>query len=806
MGTKLVAMLVMMVLSLLNGWYCLGCWEEENVALLHLRENINFPDGESLSSWVVNETATDCCRWESVECSNTTKRVIQLNLFNIRERALGDWYFNASLFLPFRELRNLSLNSNQLVGWIENEGIDRLSKLRNLEALNLSWNSFDNKILSSLSRLSSLKYLGFQYNYLMRKKISNSSERLFGLTKLEVLDFNGNDDISNGDILSILNLNDFINLKELDLSYNQFGSSGTIYGIKSMHRLRVLKLDGIIFSSNISNMVQSLRAFSYLEHFYFRYNYINESIGTFELRHLRQLEQLFLDYSDVDGNFLQNIGAFSSLKILSLSSCGLNGTLPVRGWCELKNLQKLDLSWNEYEGMLPSCVANMTSLRFFRLSYNKFTGNIASSPLSKLTSLEYLSLSSNHFQVPISFKAFFNHSNLKHLFVRTNEIINENELEKWVPSFQLEDFDISNCSGHPKLPNFVYYQSNLRLIGLSKSNIGGNFPAWLLENNIGLSYLFLRANAFTGTLMLPTSTNHDMQAFDVSNNKFNGRIPINITSIFPNLYLLNMSTNMFDGCIPFSFGDLKYIDQLELSNNNLSGTISSSLSTINLMVLDISNNHLFGRIPTSVGNMTYSMIVSMSNNQLEGPIPVEICNLKDLLLLDLSHNKLCGSVPSCFNTSTISHVYLNNNQLEGELIEAFYNSSSLELLDLRENKFTGSIPQWIGTLSSMRFFLLSGNHFEGTIPHQFCEMNRVRMIDLSFNFFSGQIPQCFGSISLEKTKNSEITIQLRNVPITVTFTTKKNSYPYKGYILNNMSEIDLSSNKLHGGFRTALES
>ncbi|XP_022893113.1 probable LRR receptor-like serine/threonine-protein kinase At4g36180 isoform X1 [Olea europaea var. sylvestris] len=826
----------------------LGCWEEEKVALLHLRANINFPDGESLSSWVVNETATDCCQWESVESSNTTKRVIQLDLDYVRERKLGDWYFNASLFLPFRELRNLFLEQNQLVGWVENEGIDRLSKLRNLEALDLSWNSFDNKILSFLSRLSSLKYLRFGNNYLMRKKFSNSSERLFGLTKLEVLDFKGNDDISNGDILSMLNLNDFINLKELDLSENQFGSSGTIYGIKSMHRLRVLKLDGISVS-NISNLVQPLRAFSYLEHFYFRDNYINESIGTFELRHLRlleglfldnstvdgnllqsigalsslkilslsrcklngnlpvrelrhlrQLEQLFLDYSDVDGNFLQSIGALSSLKILSLSSCGLNGTLPVRGWCELKTLQELYLMGNEYEGMLPSCVANMTSLRSIGLSSNKFTGNVASSPLSKLTSLEYLSLSSNHFQVPISFKAFFNHSNLKHLYVRTNEIINENELEKWVPSFQLEDFDISNCSGHPKLPNFFYYQSNLRFIGLSKNNIGGNFPTWLLENNTRLVQLYLSANAFTGTLMLPTSSNHDMQAFDVSNNKFNGRIPINITSIFPNLYLLNMSTNMFDGCIPSSFGDLKYIDQLDLSNNNLSGTISSSLSTINSRVLDISNNHLFGRIPTSVGNMTYSMIVSMSNNQLEGPIPVEICNLKDLLLLDLSHNKLCGSVPSCFNTSTISHVYLNNNQLEGELIEAFYNSSSLELLDLRENKFTGSIPQWIGTLSSMRFFLLSGNHFEGTIPHQFCEMNKLSMIDLSFNFLSGQIPQCFGNISLGKTKeNSELTIiVLDRVPIIVAFTTKKNSYPYKGYILNNMSGIDLSSNKLHG--------
>ncbi|CAI9764587.1 unnamed protein product [Fraxinus pennsylvanica] len=116
-------MLVMMVLSLLNGWYCLGCWEEERVALLHLKANVDSLDGRSLASWVVNEIKTDCSQWQRVECSNTTKRVIKLTLDDARDWKLGDWYFNASLFLPFQELRNLSLQSNQLVHWFENEGM-----------------------------------------------------------------------------------------------------------------------------------------------------------------------------------------------------------------------------------------------------------------------------------------------------------------------------------------------------------------------------------------------------------------------------------------------------------------------------------------------------------------------------------------------------------------------------------------------------------------------------------------------------------------------------------------------------------
>ncbi|CAA2989928.1 Hypothetical predicted protein, partial [Olea europaea subsp. europaea] len=113
MGIKLQVTLAMIVLSLLNGWYCLGYWEEERVTLLHLKANMNFPNR-------VDEIRIDCCQWQGVECSNTTKRVIHLSLDSVRDWKLGDWYFNASLFLPFQELRNLSLSKNPLVGLIDN--------------------------------------------------------------------------------------------------------------------------------------------------------------------------------------------------------------------------------------------------------------------------------------------------------------------------------------------------------------------------------------------------------------------------------------------------------------------------------------------------------------------------------------------------------------------------------------------------------------------------------------------------------------------------------------------------------------
>ncbi|CAK9185208.1 unnamed protein product, partial [Ilex paraguariensis] len=117
---------VMLALIWLCGVGCFGFWEEERVALLQLKASINYPNGPSLPSWedrveVYNSMVSDCCYWEGVECNETTSHVIKLFLNSTRDGSLGDWYFNASLFLPFKELRNLDLSNNQLVGWVANE-------------------------------------------------------------------------------------------------------------------------------------------------------------------------------------------------------------------------------------------------------------------------------------------------------------------------------------------------------------------------------------------------------------------------------------------------------------------------------------------------------------------------------------------------------------------------------------------------------------------------------------------------------------------------------------------------------------
>ncbi|PHT26051.1 hypothetical protein CQW23_34329 [Capsicum baccatum] len=166
--------------------------DSERTALLQLKPNIKYSRGDDyLPSWGANETL-DCCRWEGIVCSNTTRRVIELSIIAKEEQLsdgtytgdrLRNWLFNASLFVRFKSLKPLLLPGHSLAGWVKNEGFEKLRRLRKLEVLNLSWNNFYRSIFDSISQLSSLKSLYLAENnigseFILSQKYLNTSTTL----------------------------------------------------------------------------------------------------------------------------------------------------------------------------------------------------------------------------------------------------------------------------------------------------------------------------------------------------------------------------------------------------------------------------------------------------------------------------------------------------------------------------------------------------------------------------------------------------------------------------------------------------
>ncbi|MBA0839885.1 hypothetical protein Goarm_005577, partial [Gossypium armourianum] len=175
--------IVLIVLSLGAG-LCDGCLEEERLALFQLKPFFHFIDHRVQylnydDSVEEKESSSDCCEWERVVCNPTSGRVTHLSLdvpyvetsydlvdiveYNyMGSQEENYWYLNASLFLPFVELQNLSIRGNSVAGCIANEGIKILSKLNNLESLDLSFNNLGNNILQQLNGFTSLKSLRLQ--------------------------------------------------------------------------------------------------------------------------------------------------------------------------------------------------------------------------------------------------------------------------------------------------------------------------------------------------------------------------------------------------------------------------------------------------------------------------------------------------------------------------------------------------------------------------------------------------------------------------------------------------------------------
>ncbi|XP_052177585.1 protein STRUBBELIG-RECEPTOR FAMILY 3-like [Diospyros lotus] len=155
-----------------------------------------------------------------------------------------------------------------------------------------------------------------------------------------------------------------------------------------------------------------------------------------------------------------------------------------------------------------------------------------------------------------------------------------------------------------------------------------------------------------------------------------------------------------------SLSSFSSIKDIQLSNNNIGGSIPSNLP-VTLQTLFLSDNELSGSIPSSLSSLTLLFAMSLNGNQLTGEIPDAFQDLIGLFNLDLSSNNLSGQLPpSLENLSCLTTLHLQNNQLSGTL--DVLQDLTLKDLNIENNLFNGPIPD---KLLSIPNFKKDGNPF-----------------------------------------------------------------------------------------------
>ncbi|TPX57674.1 hypothetical protein CcCBS67573_g09226 [Chytriomyces confervae] len=189
------------------------------------------------------------------------------------------------------------------------------------------------------------------------------------------------------------------------------------------------------------------------------------------------------------------------------------------------------------------------------------------------------------------------------------------------------------------------------------------------------------------------------------------------------------------GAIPWEFGNLVNLKNLNLSHPLLDGTIPDSFG--HLEVLDISSAML-----TAIFLERCQTLEDDQDNKLSGHLPLAIGLLTSLEFLDLSHNQLCGEIPdSVLRFASVGsrpqqplqqnpQLHLSHKQLSGEIPVGVAMLPALMDLSLNNNNLVGPLHRGIGALRRVINLDVSYNQLTGTVPKRVLKLrSNTRKLD-----------------------------------------------------------------------------
>ncbi|KAF1859737.1 hypothetical protein Lal_00010321 [Lupinus albus] len=475
------------------------------------------------------------------------------------------------------DLVSLDVSHNSLKGIIPLSFSGTCSQ--NLQFLDLSFNVFSGGIPSSLGNCSALS----QFACVACNLVGTIPSSFGLLTKLTILRLPENH--LSGKIPP--EIGNCKSLTELHLYSNRL--EGKIPSeLGKLSELQDLEL----FSNQLSGEIPlGIWKIEGLKHLLVYNNSLHGELPL-EMTQLKQLQNITLFNNQFSGVIPQSLGINSSLVELDFTNNKFGGELPPN-LCFGKKLSILTIGINQFQGSIPTDVGRCTTLRRVILKQNNFTGPLPD--FERNLNLNYMDISKNKINATIP-------SSLGNCTVLTDLILSRNRFSGLIP---------------PELGNLV----NIRTLDLSHNNLEGPLPSHL-------------------------SNCTKMDKFDVGFNFLSGLLPSSLRS-WKGLSSLNLKENRFSGGIPDFLSEFERLYELQLGGNMLGGRIPGSIGALQNLIygLNLSSNGLIGDIPVEIGNLKSLLLLDLSQNNLTGSIEA-LDDLHSLVEINISYNSFHGPVPN----------------------------------------------------------------------------------------------------------------------------------------------------------------
>ncbi|PNX55143.1 receptor-like protein kinase, partial [Trifolium pratense] len=145
---------------------------------------------------------------------------------------------------------------------------------------------------------------------------------------------------------------------------------------------------------------------------------------------------------------------------------------------------------------------------------------------------------------------------------------------------------------------------------MDRFDVGFNFLNGSLPSSLrswkNITTLVFRENHFTGGIPGFLAELSNLRELQLGGNLFGGQIPRSMGKLHNLFYGLNLSANGLTGGIPSEIGSLGLLQSLDISLNNLTGSIDALGGLVSLIEVNISYNLFNGSVPKGLMKLLYS--------------------------------------------------------------------------------------------------------------------------------------------------------------------------------------------------------